>query len=129
MPSSSRSRIVDSELEAGPRVQIILARRTVEDSSRNSRQARLVDLGRVPLSKSNLSSVTLRAPALISITTGCRDPFNYLGATLDSCSSDATGPLINTRGNSMALNSAPIRTTSDTMYIHTRSAMPTPSEP
>jgi len=35
----------------------------------------------------------------------------------------------NARGNSMALNSAPISTISEIMYIHTSSAMPTPSDP
>jgi len=33
------------------------------------------------------------------------------------------------RGNSMALNSAPTKTTSETMYIHTNKAMAAPSEP
>ena len=33
------------------------------------------------------------------------------------------------RGKSIALNSAPISTTSEITYIHVRSAMPTPSEP
>ena len=35
----------------------------------------------------------------------------------------------NARGNSMALNSAPISTMSEIMYIHTSRAIPTPSEP
>src|SRR5258708_25439284 len=33
------------------------------------------------------------------------------------------------RGNSIALNSVPIRITSEIRYIHTRSAMPTPNDP
>src|SRR5450759_496851 len=46
-----------------------------------------------------------------------------------SVSTRGGGTFVRPRGKSMALNSAPISTTSEIRYIQTSSAIPTPSEP
>ena len=101
-----------SELHAGPMVQMIFARRLALLAETSER-------GKVPETRSVLPGFKI-----LPVVAG--DGYALTG--VDTALSVNSLPS-RERGYNIALNSAPTRITSEIMYIHTSSAMPTPSDP
>src|SRR5215469_18269222 len=116
MPSSSKARIPASLFEDGPSVQMIFARRGGAISGEHRKE---------PDRFSLMIVSWLRYCTASGLGSGGRlaEGQDYgLAVTPNSLPSSD-------RGNSMALNSAPMRMTSEIRYIHTSSAMATPRDP
>jgi len=110
MPTCISPRMVASVLHEGPSVQMIFARRKGAVSGEHKD------------GEADGSVMILSTDIVRDKTQATDDAFYFPLLTFNSL------PSVD-RGNSMALNSAPIRMTSEIRYIHTSSAMATPSEP
>lgn len=99
-----------SSLEDGPMVQMIFARRKLAGHAGAANGSAIGFSRETPPAPLRYSSPELTPQALATPI-----PVNSLPKS--------------ERGKSMALNSAPIRITSEIKYIHTKSAIATPSDP
>src|SRR5258706_14278649 len=114
MPTCISPRMLSSVLQDGPSVQMIVARRNGAVSEEH--KAGGPD-GFSVIGKVGGDIVREKSPAS-SVARPSTQPYRAFSSLPSS-----------DRGNRIALNSVPIRITSEIRYIHTRSAMPTPSDP
>src|SRR5215472_6336470 len=130
MPRRSRSRMTASVLQAGPMVQIILARRRRAVPFGVGLSAGLFAIVFNDSSNGNVCFVETQLATSCLQHSPMWQEIRYQKHLYDLGVLIAVNSFPSmARGNSSALNSAPTSTTKEIRYIHTRSAIAAPSEP